>query len=516
MSAPPLATSSELPSQITIERNHVKIISTRSGRVVALTGIAAIAASASLLAGGAAIGAPGDNGSGTLTVHKHEQPASPLGQNDGSELDTTKAKPLVAGFTVCSINEIDLAKSGDWTRIQNIAITPTSSGVPTLTEGGNALSVACGAEQMTSASDGVATFRLPADRAYLVFESTKAQNATSAAQPAIVTVPYPGNGASGQASWNYNPHIYPKNVVSGSGATNQDSVVGDDVTFDISVPIRPLPNGDFYTEFSITDPLNPSLDFESVVPALTTADGASVPLTSDDYTVVETGSGPGSVVKVVFTDSGLKKINDNVGGTVGVQIGATAAATGTTANEATVSINGVGTEPGTGPAVTSPKSFFAGVHIEKTAKLKDATIPVPLANAAFDVYTAPANSTSCSAQPDSSAVRVLDNQASGSDGKTPGRVLASGVYCVYETAVPAGYKGLVGGMLFKVDGASDYVTVLNTQIGADAGDLPALPLTGSVGGLALLGFGGALFGGGLVVLAVRHRVQRKTSGVSRV
>ena len=89
--------------------------------------------------------------------------------------------------------------------------------------------------------------------------------------------------------------------------------------------------------------------------------------------------------------------------------------------------------------------------------------------------------------------------ASGS-GATPELVLAEGEYCVYETGVPAGYKGVVTGTKLTVAGENANVTIQNTQIGSDEGDLPSLPLTGAtgqilmlLGSLVLLTIGGGLY-----------------------
>ncbi len=205
---------------------------------------------------------------------------------------------------------------------------------------------------------------------------------------------------------------------------------------------------------------------------------------------------------------GLAKLDANIGGTVVLTLNADALGSGSTANEAQITINGTSTEPGTGPEVVDPEEFFAGAHVLKEAKNKGAAANVPLAGAEFDIYAAAAGTTDCPAEPDPAAEQVAAAASSGPDGKTPNQVLAEGLYCVYESKVPAGYKGLVGGMLLTVDGEDSSVTVVNTQVDADEGDLPALPITGGAGTVLLVAGGAALLLVAGALLAARRKRQQ--------
>lgn len=464
---------------------------TGPSRALALLGVATLAAASVVLIGGPALAAPGDAGSGTLTVHKLEQPDGAIGPNDGTEIDVSGATPLVAGFTVCGIDDLDLSDPAAWNRLANITINLDPGGNPVATENGTALALSCGTEQMTVLPTGATSFELDADAAYVVYESTKAANATTGAQPSLITVPYPGSGAAGQDVWNYSPHLYPKNVLAGSGATKDGSVIGDQVSFDIRVPVNPLGAGETYTELRINDQLADFLTYTGGAVTLTAADGSNVPLTAGThYTLTAPGGTGGDEVILTMVGAGLELLDANIGGVLQLTIDADATGTGSTANEAQITVNGTSTDPGTGPQTPDPEEFFAGAHLVKLAQNKGATDTVPLAGAIFDVYTAAAAATECPATPDPDETRVLTGQVSGTNGLTPNRVLAVGTYCVYETDVPAGYKGLSGGMLFDVAGEDASVSVVNTQIGADEGDLPQLPLTGATGGI-LLGVGGA-------------------------
>lgn len=479
----------------------------RLGRTVgaALLGGALLTTGGLFAAASPATAAPGDGGTGSITVYKLEQPDGPIGPNDGSQLDTTGTTPLVAGFTICSIDDFDLSVSGNWDRLASMSVTQTGTAKPVVTENGTELAMTCGVEQTTAEATGATTFSdLPADRAYVVYESSAPTNALYTSQPALLTVPYPGTGTG--ETWNYNPHIYPKNTLSGSGASKTGEIVGHDVTFEVTVPLNPLGDGKTYSQLKVDDQLDASLQYTNGGVQLQTSSGTKVALVeNEDYTLTAPASGtPGQKVTLDFLDpAGLAKLNANIGGKVILVIDAEAIATGTTENEATITINGKATDPGTGPSVVDPEPFYSGVHIVKQAKNKGATANVPLAGAKFDVYTAENAATVCEAEP--TGVKVLSNQESDASGNTPDAVLAAGTYCVYEVAVPAGYKGLVGGQLLQVTGASSATTVVNTQIGADEGDLPFLPMTGGQGSALVIMTGGALLAVGIALVLMRRK-----------
>ncbi|MBL3700649.1 SpaH/EbpB family LPXTG-anchored major pilin [Leucobacter luti] len=479
----------------------------RRTSAISILGVAALALGSVLLLAGPAAAVPGDGGTGTLTVHKLEQPESgDLGPNDGSEIETTGATPLVAGFTACTIEEIDLTNPADWERLANITVTLDSGGDPVAEEGGTPLTLTCLPEQTTAAGDGATEFTLPADKAYVVYESTPAENAIPAATPTVITIPYPGTGAAGDPVWNYDPHIYPKNTLVGGGATKDGQVIGDQVKFDIAVPIPPLADEGTYDEVRINDQLAAFLTYTAGSVVLEDSDGADVPLVEGvDYTLTAPSGSGGDMVVLEMLPAGLAKLDANTGGKLILTIEATATGSGSTANEAQITINGTSTGPGTGPSVVDPEEFFGGAHILKEAQNKGAATNVPLAGAKFDVYTAAAGATSCPAEPDPDATKVVDGDVSAADGMTPNEVLAEGKYCVYEVEVPAGYKGLVGGQLFEVTGEDAELVVVNTQIGADPGDLPSLPITGAAGSV-LLGIGGAAL---LAVAGVLLNARRK-------
>lgn len=492
----------ELPMNHSPAKQHL--------RFTAAAGAAALIAGSLMILSPAANAAPGDKGEGTLTIHKLMQPdGGDIGKNDGSELDLTNLTltPLEAGFTVCEISGIDLGNAADWARIKDLQVDWTDrEAAPVVTEDGTNIPITCGVEQTTVVSDGGTTeFELDADKAYLFYESTPAQGAIPASAPTVFTIPFPGNGATGSPVWNYNPHVYPKNSLVGSDATKNGEIIGDKVSFDITVPIHALEAGQTFEEFMIEDQLSSGLTYTAGTVKLTNGSGADVALTPDtDFTLTAPDDTAGQKVVLNFLSPGLTKIGENVSGSVILTIDADATSAGSTANSADITINGV---KGDSPEVVDPENFWIGAHVLKMAQNKGAAENelVELPGAKFNIYAVASTTTACATEPAADATLVAEGDVSDDEGETPGRVLAEGKYCVYETEAPAGYKAAVGGSLLTVNANHATVTVVNTQIGADEGDLPNLPITGAMGNVLLVAGGAALIVAAGVLFAVRRR-----------
>ncbi|GAA1574728.1 fimbrial isopeptide formation D2 family protein/LPXTG-motif cell wall-anchored protein [Leucobacter aridicollis] len=473
----------------------------RVRRSSALLGAAVILAGSLGVASSPAFAAPGDAGTGSITVHKLEKPeTADFGVADGTKLDLSihgdKVKPLVAGFKYCEIQGIDLKTQAGWDALKGLTAVQTVSDdvdVP----GYNTIN--CSQQRMTSAADGTYEFtNLVADKAYVVFESKRATGAVAVAQPAIVTVPYPGKDAvSGDPTWNYHPHIYPKNLMGGQGSTKTADLQGDQLGFDITVPIKPLGDGVTYTEFRIEDALASSVAYKGGKVAI---DGQDLTL-GTDYTLVA-----GPPVKMTLTPAGLTKLNAAVGKDLVFRIDVSLVGTGTTENKAQVFINGE--KSPTDPEIKEPESekFFAGVHVLKTGTTI-AGDTVNLKGATFELYSVPAATTDCKATGTevSGAKKVAGSFVSGNDGKTNTVTVAEGTYCAYETVAPAGYKGIAKGAVFNVNAAGAYTTVDNTQMSLGAGDLPALPITGAAGNVLMLGGGALVLATAGILVATRRR-----------
>ncbi|ROR97152.1 LPXTG-motif cell wall-anchored protein/fimbrial isopeptide formation D2 family protein [Salana multivorans] len=496
---------------------------TTTSRIAAITGVSALLSIAAVGVALPAFAAPGSGGTGTITVHKFEQPLSgDLGEADGSELTVPSDATALAGvgFRFCVIDDVDLSVASDWDRLKDITATVDAGGDLVVTEApATTLTTTCGAEVLTDADGAAPSPALPADRAYVVYESTPPADAIYTMQPTLVTVPFPGNG-TGDA-WNYHPHLYPKNVLAGSGATKNGTIVGGKVTFDVTVPINNLgldetttpPSPKSYTQLQVEDQLSGALTYTGASVVLLDPDGDEVAIASPgDYTLTESG---GLVTLTFASPQGLALLDANVGGSVVLTIAADASATGTTANTATITINGVGSDV----EVVDPESFFSGAHVVKEAQNRGAASTVPLAGAGFTLFTRDGLTTCpadvAAAEADATLATVDTGAApfvSAADGSTPEIVLAEGAYCVYETTVPAGYKGQTTGSLLTVSGEGASTTLVNTQMGADEGDLPGLPITGSNGRLLLTIGGTALILTALgLVLARRRREARQQS-----
>ncbi|WP_350258135.1 SpaH/EbpB family LPXTG-anchored major pilin [Scrofimicrobium sp. R131] len=487
----------------------------KTSKMTAILSGAVLVGAAGLAVSVPALAAPGDGGTGSLTVHKFEQPGSgDFGPADGTQITPPQGALPVGdvGFTVCSVTGIDLAVPSDWDRLKDLVGTVDNNGDLVVTEGGSPVAVSCQAEVRTDVDGEAAFASLPADRAYFVYESTPADNSLYAMIPTLVTVPFPGNGTG--AAWNYDVHIYPKNALVGSGATKNGEIIGSDVTFDITVPINNLgldDNGNqvLYTQFVITDQLSSALTYGSSSVQLLDSNGDEVTMTAGtDYTLAESA---GLVTLTMVDPAGLALLDANIGGKLVLTITADANGTGDTSNTATITINGKGNDV----SVVDPEEFYSGAYIMKEASNRGATANVPLAGAGFELYTK-AGLTSCPAYDQLAAdaemkqVDLGSNYVSGTDGKTPELVLAKGSYCVYETVVPAGYKGAIGGALLDVQAEGANLTVVNTQVGSDEGDLPSLPVTGAQGRvlLAIAGVGFLTIAMGLYL--VRRNRQRET------
>ncbi len=462
--------------------------------------------------------APGEGGEGSITIHKYEQPLDgDLGPADGSDLGEISGQRPVPGveFSICEIDGLDLGTSADLDRVSDLGVSLDTQGEPVLSFVGEGAAPTLGTCTALAPTDDngetVAAGRL-ADRAYVVYESGPLPNTVYVSQPTIVTIPFPGNGQEGQPVWNYNPHIYPKNVLAGSGATKNAQVIGGNISFDITVPINHLgfdDNGDpiIYTQFEIADQLSETLSYKDHSVSLAALGGADVPLEVGDYTVTEIDG----LVTLVFNTSGLAKLDANIGGELTFRIGVSATGSGDTKNTATITVNGKGGDV----EVPDPQNLHAGAHVLKTAMNKGASSAVPLAGATFELYSnidaAPIGTCPANVADAAGTLRKVDTgldpfvSATGS-GATPDLVLAAGDYCVYETGVPLGYKGVVNGTKLTVEADNASVTILNTQIGSDEGDLPSLPLTGATGQILMLVAAVILLsvGGGLYVMRRRR------------
>ncbi|WRS30836.1 SpaH/EbpB family LPXTG-anchored major pilin [Actinomycetaceae bacterium MB13-C1-2] len=489
----------------------------RRGRILsAVVGATVLAISA--LGGGVAMAAvPGDGGTGTIIVHKFENPDTPTGlPADGSAIDPTELdglKPLPGvGFTVVPITGIDLSTQEGWLALKNLSVSVNPTTGEPILSGTGVPPIALGTpmtEQYTGAA-GDTTFNVSADKAYVVYESSPLPGTTTVAQPTILTVPYPG--AKPGDAWNYNVNIYPKNVVV-DVASKDATVVGNNIVWNVNYDVLSLGAGKTYTEFKIADTLGAGITYVSSRVYLTDGTTKQELDLTDDYTL----PGTAPALSMELTSAGLAKLDEKVADpakwTLVWEITATAGEDAdNTSNTAAITVNGK--TPPTEVEVTTPQTLHHGAYVMKQAKNVGETSNVPLAGAEFEIYGLPNAATgTCPAYAGLTAAGYLPAWSGGTltsaaTGKTGEMTLAAGSYCVYETKIPAGYKGdASAGTVLSVGADGAFTTIVNTQIGSDAGDLPSLPITGAQGRVLL-----ALVGTGLVALAVGLYLVRRNRG----
>ncbi len=465
----------------------------------------------------AAQAAPGDMGTGSITVHKFAEPDSATGlPNDGNAIDEGDLDGLTAldgvGFTVVPIEGLPLGTAANWDKLKDLVVTTDAGGNPILS-GVTGASLGTPLAEIDTSNGGIAEFaNLPADKAYVVYESTPLPSTVTVAQPAIVTVPYPGDAAN---PWNYDIHIYPKNVVLNNGSSKNATVIGNQITFDISYLINNLgadEQGDpvFYTQFMISDALSAGLTYVSSTVSL--VDGTTVTtVPNTEYTLNTSGNPLTLTFDNADGDDVLTFLQNNIGKTVKWTIVTTADAAATsTSNTADLTVNG-DTFP---VSVPEPQAIFSGATIKKEANNKGASANVPLGGAGFEVWSKP-NAGAISACP---AYADLDVDVDGlvkadlgtltsnaTTGLTSEMVLGAGDYCVYETVVPAGYKGALGGAKLTIAADDAQVTIVNDQFGTSGGDLPGLPITGAAGRVLMIIAGGAVLFLAIGLFFVRRR-----------
>lgn len=482
-----------------------------------------------------AFAAPGDGGTGSITVHKHEQTSAPLGPNDGTELDLSgqSVNPLVAGFRSCTIGGIDLATQTDWLRLKNLVVTPAAAPAqpPAVTEGGIPLPLTCGSEQKTQASDGTTTFaNLPADRAYVIYESASPHGALKVAAPAIITVPYPGTTSG---TWNSHPHIYPKNVIVGSGATKTSKDTFGALTYTITVPIRPLPAGETYTEFIIEDQLSQTLTYSKLATVkLTNSAGPAVPLTAADYTLTGTLNVPKTKIVLTLTPAGLGKLDTSIGEKLVLTFQASSRIADNTANTALVRINGSASvnqralRSGGETEIGTPGNgwHYGGQHYDIFVTDPKTGVRTPVEGVGFQTYMMPDRAvTSCPAT--EAEITSLPNWEDDLLGPDPEDILSGadgiswmtgnssqglhvGAYCGYLKILPQGLKGFAGPYYHNVVDLNGKVEVELFRTDITAGDMPSLPQTGAAGNFVLV------VGGTVLLLAAGTLMVARRRGVA--
>ncbi|MFP1601830.1 SpaH/EbpB family LPXTG-anchored major pilin [Microbacterium sp. 2216-1] len=480
----------------------------RRGRLSRLT--AALGASALALLGAVSIASsasaaepfdmPTDDGS--LTIHKFEQP-SPVGSanNDGGTIDTTGLTALGnVEFTVYPITDVDLTTEAGWDLARDYAADTslaTTLGTPIV---------------LTTGVDGsTSTQTLPVG-AYLVVETDSSgatlpngdpANVVLEAAPFVVTVPIP----LGEGTWNSDVHVYPKNSLTQAtkSVQNPDEYgLGSIVTWSVDVKVPSLPEGETFTEFHITDTLDPRLAYVASS-AQVSLDGTPIGFT-ESFTGAD-ADGRGGTLAVSLDAAALTSLAAAPGGIVTLEFDTTVHGLGDIPNTATVFIN----EPttGSGTETNEVNTYWGDVAI-----LKHATgdVNATLAGASFSVYATEADAL---AGTNPIVANGATEFTTGADGTVsiPGlwageTATSSQTYWLVETVAPAGYI-LDSTPIEVVVNAGSLTQPVSVSVPNAQESQLTLPLTGAEGTTSLMIGGGALLliATGLAMYSMSRRRQ---------
>lgn len=251
---------------------------------------------------------------GSITVHKYgtdHQPTTPangLEITDNAVLSKFGTPLQGVGFTLFIIDE-------------DYPITHTTTAADALA---NATPVSA---EKTTDDQGVITWNeLTAVRYYVLVETTPPTGEYEIMEPTIISVPYGYNHAGANSKWNYDVHVYPKNInteeVTKTVPENPNGYkVGDTITWTISGRVPPrLRLGDSapysYGSLTFTDDLDERLTYISSTVSMVTAGDVRTALDpATDYTVSETPVGS-NFFEFDFTAAGMDKLVTNNAGRV--------------------------------------------------------------------------------------------------------------------------------------------------------------------------------------------------------
>ncbi|MHA3725158.1 SpaH/EbpB family LPXTG-anchored major pilin [Leucobacter sp. HY1910] len=536
-----------------------------------LLATAAAAATALLLAVGGATAAhadpiiPDSGATGTLNIHKYEQPDTPGTPGNGLAQDMT-GKTALEGvtFEVRPIETVDLSTNAGWQAAAAISYDAATNTVSGSGSDGQPATIGSpvGPAQTTD-GDGLATFADLPIGLYLVTETQAPAGVTKAA-PFLVTVPLTHPEALD--TWMYDIHVYPKNSTSKVTKSVEDEAgvaVGDAIAWTILGDIPRTANPDYVagppavgepflapTGYKITDKLDPRLGYASAQVTLT---GAGAPaLAAGDYTVTPADSTNDNTVTVLFTPAGLAKLGQAaaipgaqvqlvLGTTVNYLDGDATNGVGTITNKAIVFPNegSFDKEPGEpdGPIESNePETRWGDILIEKVAagkpgvKLEDAKFQVFASEQAALQQQDPieVNGETTFVTDSDGVVRISGLRYSDfADGEAQLPYIdAAGdqtgdvdereddnpkyrVYWLVEVESPDGYELLANPVPVIVNQANQVVGAAGTTVIENAPHNAGfeLPLTGAAGTWMFTIAGLVLIGGGLVVASKRKKAR---------
>lgn len=454
----------------------------RIARVTGVLGAAAAAVAMTFATALPASAAPNldTDETGSITIHKLEEPATPSGlDHDGSEVDTSSLTPIDGvTYAVQHVGGLDLETNAGWEALDGLTADAVLADAATypLTDVASAVTGAAGVA-------GEAIFDGLPLGVYLVTETDLGDNGIAfAAEPFLVSVPLPLEG-----DWLYDVHVYPKNTVVEITKDVDDSaanVLGDVVTWTIETSVPSLPADAALTAFGITDQVDDRLqvvldDVEVTVDGLTLADG--------DVTVTEVDG----LLTVVFNDLEALRTVQGATVTVVVPTEVVAIGDGTITNDAAVYVN-------------DPSNTFESDEVQtqwgalQVIKHEGDDQDARLEGAEFALYLAS----------DTELTTPIATGTTNDDGEWVVEGLKAGDYLLVETAAPLGY--VLDDEPIAITITAGSVEQALVQYVSNAQTPPfTLPLTGGAGAFMFL-----LGGGALLALGVAMAMRRKRAAVA--
>lgn len=478
-------------------------------RVIAGAGVVALAMAGVLVSAGAASAAvgpgpdqPGHPATGSLTINKYKgQPTANPSDADrlsGVQFIVTQVGRTSGGACV----PLDLSQAAAWDGVQTLFPSAAGAQVPSPIPAPFCLTSNV-YDRTTDGNGQISLTGLPLS-IYFVHEGLDNgnNNIVSKVPDFYVSVPTSLGAAAG---WEYDVVVDPKNAVMNQptktiDANQQQFVVGQNVTWNLTVPIPQLNNGETFNQALVTDVLDPRLTYVSATAAI---DGTP----TTDFTYANGVWTFGDAARTLMNGAMGKNL------TISFVTQVTSVGNGSIPNNNYSSTFNGTTVPG-GPV---PYTYWGQLNIQKN----DNSTPVrALKGAEFKVFNVANAQGQCPADaPTSGAVATgLSNDAGVVEwaGATPTSPLGlwvantqqedanvTKVYCVYETVVPAGHTAVPFSPAVTIKPGVDNTVTLTVTNDKQQG--PNLPLTGGTGSWALMFGGLALAGGGVAFLTISRR-----------
>ncbi|MGO3146059.1 MAG: SpaH/EbpB family LPXTG-anchored major pilin [Leucobacter sp.] len=446
---------------------------------LALTGVFALGATV-------ASASPGDivapTGGGSIVLHKHAGTPSNLPGTgtalSGSALTALGGSVEDVPFKLERVTHlgtaIDLGTVEGWELVPD-GFTPAmvtgDYGVETVS-----------ASTLTDTNGMITYSGLPLGL-YLVTELPGGPNVVDVSDPFLVSVPH---RAATDDAWNYNVHVYPKNLLADLPTKTVSEPEGNNVTWTITTTVPRTVSGQTYTtDMLITDVLDPKLTYVS---STVTQNGTAMA-----PSVVGVA---GQTVTVTIPQAQLFTGDEYV-----VTIVTTVTDAGELVNDAVRNLEDV--DVTIGPAQTN----WGKVQVLKQETGTEAT----LQGAKFQLWTGEAS--------EADRTMVVDEMETDANGLlTFAHVwVGNGAdttepYCLKETVPPVGHTIAGDGWTCVTLNSAGTATVQQV-IDNPKRTTPNLPLTGSTGTAAFMAGGLALLltaAGAALLVSRRHRESRMT------